>query len=41
VSGENEKKEKVCHEDAWIGDVGRGGHMATGRRMMDYGRAML
>ena len=41
VSGENEKKGKVCHEDAWIGDVERGGHMAARRRMMDYRRVML
>jgi hypothetical protein len=41
VSGGNEKKEKVCHEDAFTGDVERGGHMAAGKRMMVCGRAML
>jgi hypothetical protein len=35
VLGEKKKNDKVCHEDEWTGDVERGGHKATGKRMMD------
>jgi hypothetical protein len=34
VSGENEKKDKVCHEDEWTGVMEGGEHMAAGERRL-------